>query len=179
MADIHLWLKYSLIVTYADDTSSRIRAKFLADLIRMLEEDALNMLKFMASNGLVTNESKTALIIQNLKGEMSKNGIEINIGQSKVRSQHSAKLLGMKTQSDLCWSEHIHGRGGVISSLNQRLFTIMRLNNSLNKKSLTKVADSLFNSKIRYGLQLLGKVKMSNAETQNQDLQAIQKAKTK
>ena len=145
----------------------------------MLEEDALNMLKFMSSNGLVTNESKTAFILQNMKGEAAKDGVEINIVQSKVKSQHSAKLLGMKTQSDMCWTEHIHGRGGVISSLNQRLFTIMRLNNSLNKKSLVKVADSLFNSKIRYGLQLLGKVKMSNSETQNQDLQAIQLVQNK
>ena len=50
----------------------------------------------------------------------------------------------------------------------------MRLNNTLNKKALIKVADSLFNSKIRYGLQLLGKVKMSNAECQSQDLHEIQ-----
>ena len=55
----------------------------------------------------------------------------------------------------------------------------MRLNNSLNKKALIKVADSLFNSKIRYGLQLLGKVKMSNSESSNQDLQDIQLVQNK
>ena len=74
-------------------------------------------------------------------------------------------------QNDLNWNEHIHGKGGIIPSLNRRLFTIKRLNNSLNKTSLIKVAESLFNSKIRYGLQLLGKVQMSNSESQNQDLQ--------
>ena len=66
-----------------------------------------------------------------------------------------------------------------ISSLNQRFFTIKRMSNSLDKKSLVKVADSLFNSKIRYGLQLLGKVKMSTTESQNQDLQAIQLVQNK
>ena len=50
----------------------------------------------------------------------------------------------------------------------------MRLNNSLNKKYLIKVTDSLFNSKIRYGLQLLGKVKMTSYEIQSQDLHEIQ-----
>ena len=55
----------------------------------------------------------------------------------------------------------------------------MRLNNSLNKKALIKVADSLFNSKIRYGLQLLGKVRMSTNESQNQLLQDIQLAQNK
>ena len=106
-------------------------------------------------------------------------GLKISIGQSKIESQNSAKLLGMNMQNDLTWTEHIKGKGGVISSLNRRLYTIMRLNNSLNKKALIKVADSLFNSKIRYGLQLLGKVKMSNAECQNQDLQQIQLVQNK
>ena len=44
----------------------------------MLEEDVVNVLKFMASNGLATNESKTVLILLNMKGEESNTGIEIN-----------------------------------------------------------------------------------------------------
>ena len=54
-----------------------------------------------------------------MKGEKSNTGIEINIGHSKVWSQSSAKLLGIKMQNDLKWTEHIHRKGGVISSLNQ------------------------------------------------------------
>ena len=127
----------------------------------------------------VTKQAMTALILLNVKGDDAKNGLEINIGQSKIQSQKSAKLLGMNMQNDLNWDVHIHGKGGIISSLNQRLYTIMRLNNSLNRKALIKVADSLFNSKIRYGLQLLGRVKMSNLECQNQDLQAIQLVQNK
>ena len=62
----------------------------------------------------------TALIILNMKGEEAKSGIEINIGQTKICSQKSAKLLGMNLQNDLNWSEHINGKGGIISSLNRR-----------------------------------------------------------
>ena len=80
---------------------------------------------------------------------------------------------------DLSWTQHINGKGGIISSLNQRLFTIKRLNNNIDKKLLVKVADSLFNSKIRYGLQLLGKVKLTSSDTQNQDLHAIQLVQNK
>ena len=114
-----------------------------------------------------------------MKGEAAKAGLEIQIGHAKIKSQTSAKLLGMKMQNDLKWTEHINGKGGIISSLNQRLFKIKRLSNSLEKKSLVKVADSLFNSKTRYGLQLLGKVKMSTTESQNQDLQSIQLVQNK
>ena len=38
-----------------------------------LEEDAANVLKYMASNGLVANANKTSLIILNLKNSDKKN----------------------------------------------------------------------------------------------------------
>ena len=50
-----LWLKHSKTVTYADDTMSSTSA-------RQLEEDAQNVLNVMASNGLVANPKKTALV---------------------------------------------------------------------------------------------------------------------
>ena len=37
--DLNLWLKYFFCITYADDTSSSVKAKLLTDLIKMLEED--------------------------------------------------------------------------------------------------------------------------------------------
>ena len=60
---------HSTGVTYADDITSFIRAKFLEELIEKLEYDAKCLLNFMASNGLVTNASKTALLILNKKGQ--------------------------------------------------------------------------------------------------------------
>ena len=82
--------KHSLIVTYADDTSSSIRAKLLALLIKMLEEYAQNILEYMASNGLVTIPSKTGLILLNVKSEIP---IEINIGSIKIVQQ----MIDMRT----------------------------------------------------------------------------------
>ena len=62
VADLQLWLKFVKATTYADDTSTSVSHKLLSRVKQMLEEDALNMLKFMASNSLVANASKTALI---------------------------------------------------------------------------------------------------------------------
>ena len=72
------------------------------------------------------------------------------------------------------WNEHLNGKGGVISSLNQRLFLLRRLKGQLNKKSPKKVADSLFTSKIRYGLQLLGKVRVTEKDPKQNDMDSIQ-----
>ena len=70
-------------------------------------------------------------------------------------------------------------KGGVINSLNQKIFMILRLRNSLNIKSLVKIADSIFTSKIRYGVQLLGKVRLNESDPTNNDLKAIQVVQNK
>ena len=85
----------------------------------------------------------------------------------------------MTFENSLKWSEHIYGTGGLLASLNQRLFYIRRLKNSIGEKALLKISNGLFISKIRYGLQLLGKVRMSTSEPLNQDLEAIQKCLNK
>ena len=131
----------------------------------------------MASNGLVTNPSKTAFIIINLKDEQEAK--EIKIGNALVKRDKSAKLLGMTFQDNLKWSQHINGKNGTISALNQRLFVIRRLKSSLSKKALCKVADSIFNSKIRYGLQLMGNDRFNSEDPQNQDILSLQKLQNK
>ena len=106
---------------------------------------------------------KTAFLLLNAKQE-SENVKQVKIGEVLIENQANTKLLGMKFEETMTWKEHIHGKGGILNSLNQRIFLLRRLNNQLNKKAMTKVADSIFNSKIRYGLQLIGKVRIENEE---------------
>ena len=133
----------------------------------------------MASNGLVTNESKTALLYLNLKTKANDDETNIKIGDTIINRQSHAKLLGMTFQDNLSRQEHIRGKGGLIASLNQRLYIIKRLGNAVDKKSLIKIADSLFNSKVRYGIQLLGMARLKNDDVQNEDLLCIQKIQNK
>ena len=76
----------------------------------------------------------------------------------------------MRFKENKKWNEHIHGKGGVIASLNLRLFLIRRLKGQLNNQSLRKVSEAIFISKIRYGLQLLGKVRVSPNDPLQGDL---------
>ena len=66
-----------------------------------------------------------------------------------------------------------------LSNLNQRLYVLRRLKNFVNPKALKKVADSIFTSKIRYGLQLMGRIRWNEQETIHGDLLAIQKIQNK
>ena len=60
------WLRHSLALTYADDTSTSVKGKTIEEVLQKLEEDAGLILKFMASNGLVANPKKTTFMV--LKG---------------------------------------------------------------------------------------------------------------
>ena len=56
---------------------------------------------------------------------------------------------------------------------------IKRLKNHINSKSLVKVVDGFFTSKINYGLQLYGKAKLTEEDTTNGELETIQKVQNK
>ena len=92
--------------------------------------------------------------IETQKHSEKQNPIEIWIGKAKITKDTDAKLLGIQFNEKQDWSTQIYGKGGVLSSLNQRLFLIRRLRNKVNKEALLRISDSLFNSKIRYGVRL-------------------------
>ena len=130
------------------------------------------VLRYMASNGLVANPKKTAFLIVN--GKKVDPNISVKIGDESVQRVSSACLLGIKFQDNLQWQTQIYGKGGLISSLNSQLYIIRRLQSHLSKKAVLKVVDGLFTSKIRYGLQLYGRVRTSTTDPECAEFRAIQ-----
>ena len=178
-ADLEEWTNHSSISTYADDTCSSCHGKSQEEVMEKLEEDSKNILQFMASNGLVANESKTVFMMLNSKisaGEISR---KIMICNSEVTESTSSKLLGVTIDNDLKWKGHIYGKGGVLSSLNQRLMTIRRLSNHIHQHKLKEIADSIWLSKLRYGLQLFSEVRTENVQPTSQIMKELQKAQNK
>ena len=100
--------------------------------------------------------------------------MSLKIGKDVIEPEDHAKLLGITFDNNQKWNSQIQGNDGVISSLNQRLYMLRRLNNFVSKQALSKIADSKFTSKVRYGLQLLGKIRWSVQDPQQGDLQDIQ-----
>ena len=160
---------------------TRTTAKNKAELISRMEEDASSILRYMASNCLMGNASKTYLVVLNLKKENTDplNPIKIKIGGVYVSQTSQAKLLGITFNEKQNWNTQIQGTGGLVSALNQRLFVIKRLKNHIGHQSLNKLVDGLFTSKINYGLQLYGKVRWTANDPINKDLKAIQQVQNK
>ena len=141
-----------------------------------LEEDAEEILKFMASNGLVANPSKTTLIVMNKKGEQP---MKVKVGETYVKQEHTAKLLGVQVDDEMGWKEQVLGKGGVISALNQRTHLIRRLRNHITPEKLRRIVDSLWTSKLRYGLQLWATVRMEDMDSRKSIIVEVQKAQNK
>ena len=64
-------------------------------------------------------------------------------------------------------------------ALNKRLFAIKRLANHIPRKSLKNIADSLWTSKMRYGLQLCAKVRLNGEESEDGNMKMLQIAQNK
>jgi hypothetical protein len=128
-----------------------------------LEEDAENVLSYMASNRLVANAAKTTYLLSNPRRDGPATS-SVQVGGVSVEESPSEKLLGFTLSNDLSWSEHVHGKGGLLTQLNQRLFLISRLSSFVYKERLKVVADGLWMSKLRYGLPIFGSLRMSENE---------------
>ena len=177
VSDLQDWLKHSTAPTYADDTTTGTSTDTIEETLSRMEEDAGLLLKYMASNGLVANADKTSFLVLNCK--KSEETMKLRIGEDWVERETSAKLLGVTFDDSQQWKSHIHGKGGLLSSLNSRLYIVRRMKNHLSKKAILKIVDGLFTSRVRYGLQLFGNVRTKSAETECADLKAIQLVQNK
>ena len=146
--------------------------------MQKLKEDANNILNYMASNGLVANETKTVFMILNMNSQekLKKEFEHIQIGKDLVKRSDSTKLLGIKLDDNQKWSTHIDG---LIGDLNKRTFTIRRISNQIPQNKVINVVHSLWMSKLRYGLQLCNKVRMTQVEASCQNMKAVQLSQNK
>ena len=145
-----------------------------------LEEDANSVLQFMASNGLIANESKTEFLVLNEKGPVTQLLKSIQVGEVEVQRTYSTRLLGAIIDESQDWTDQLNK---LKASLNQRLFTIRRIARHIPRNKLISIVHSLWMSKLRYGLQLCIKVRLTEEPnsgvlkslqiTQNRMLRAI------
>ena len=180
-ADMELWLKSSHLTNFADDTTTDNKGVEAITIKQNLEEDARNVLEFMASNGLVANQAKTEFLLLNEKNTPSLRLSHIQVGEALIPRTKSTKLLGVYVEESQEWNDHFKN---LKSSLNSRLFMIRRISRRIPKSKIMGVVHSLWVSKLRYGLQLCTKTRLNDSDpipaclkslqmTQNRMLRAI------
>lgn len=178
-ADMEEWVDHSTVFNYADDTSSSCADKSLDRIQEKLENDAGKILCFMASNGLVANPKKTVYMLLGRNRKEREIIHTIKVGDSLITNSPHSKLLGVTVDEEQCWKEQFCGKGGLISSLNSRLFAIRRISRQIPFKHKKKLINSLWMSKLRYGLQLCSTVRSSEEERKTSNMKLAQLAQNK
>ena len=74
--------------------------------MKKLEEDATNILEFMASNGLVANPTKTVFMMLNNKRQENDGKRKITVGDHQIQESKSTKLLGMAVNNNQKLKSH-------------------------------------------------------------------------
>ena len=107
-SDMELWLKHSGLFNFADDTTTDSKGKVKADIKKKLEEDANTVLSFMASNGLVANQSKTEFLLLDEKNNSEPSLTEVRVGNATINRTDHTKLLGIQIEESQEWNKHIN-----------------------------------------------------------------------
>ena len=111
-----------------------------------------------------------------IMGDNTSNEANVKIGEKTIMQSRTSKLLGMDMDSDQKWKTHFNG---LVTALDRRLFQIRRVAGHISGKGLKKVADSIWTSKLRYGLQLCTEVRTDESQKKNTDMIRVQKAQNR
>ena len=96
IGDLELWVSSAIIKAYADDISSYVSDKELGAALKKLESDADKIVRFMSSNYLVVNPSKTGFLIIRSSKHSTTEHQTIQVG---------GKKLGKNNQKN-CWASN-------------------------------------------------------------------------
>ena len=167
--DLNLYLTRGQLCNFADDTSNVCSADTMEEVKEKLTKDSDEMIKFTTSNNLVINCDKTAFICNKSN---PKNPETITVGKDIITATQSTKLLGIEVAGDLTWTAHVEE---LKKKLRQRMGILRRLKYSLPPRALSQVAEAIFTSKIRYGLALYCRPRISENDQSNGTLKQITK----
>ena len=175
-ADMELLLTTSHSFNFADDTTTDNKSNDKEEIKSRLEADARNVLAYMASNGLVANQSKTDFLLLNKKQASNHPLKEIRVGDTTIiRTQHT-KLLGIQIKESQEWNVQLKS---LTSSLNQRLDIIRKMSRHIPQCNLMNIVHSLWVSQLRYSLQLCTKVQLTYEERKPALMKSLQRTQNR
>jgi len=169
---MELWTRHANIRGYADDTASSVSATTEDEVITKLEEDADQILRYMASNYLVANAKKTGFLL--ISRTRSSSQQSIKIGTESVLESDAHRILGLTVNNRLTWKDHVYGQGELLSSLNQRIGALKRLSFHVPSKYLAQIAQAIVVSKVRYGIGIYGAVRVHETDPLPESLKDLQ-----
>ena len=139
--DLFFFIEKSKIANFADDNTCYAVENNNPLLLKTLEEETNEILKWFCFNEMKSNDDKCHLLIANNdKGY-------ITLGGNKIKAEDSVDLLGLKIDKDLTFKDYIIKK---IIKANHKFHALTRVSKFMTKEKLKIVMKTFIISQFNY-----------------------------
>ena len=153
--DLHSIIKFCTTRHFADDTNLLIKNKSLKQLKKRLNFDLRNLCKWLKSNKISLNTSKTKLIIFRHPNKKINYDLKVKIDGKKLLPSEYVKYLGVLIDQHLNWSNHIDIIAGKLS---RSVGMLSKVRHYVNEPTLRMIYYGIFSSTLTYAAQIWGQI---------------------
>ena len=144
--DFFFFIPKASVHNFADDNTLASFASTLKELLPILESECEAAINWLHNNKMIVNPDKFQVILLDKRGSDNTN-IELKIGNEKIKSTSSVKLLGVHIDDKLNFNHHINK---LCKSAGNQLNALTRLKSFLGLKERVVLVNSFIYSNFDY-----------------------------
>ena len=151
--DLHKAIKNSDVHLFADDTNLLYSNKSLKKINKHINQDLSFLSKWLRSNKISLNTSKTEIIIFRPKRKTIQKHLNFRISGQQIKTITHVKYLGIHLDQHLDWNLNMTT---LQSKLNRAIGLLSKIRHYVPKFLLRTLYFTLFNSHLIYACQVWG-----------------------
>ena len=138
-----MFISYSQIRNYADDTTLYVTEQDIEQVIKTLEQDVVITREWLKNNYMKLNEEKCNLI------NFSKSNINtsLKIDNTTIKPSKEQKLLGISVDKNLSFKGHVES---LCKKASQKLHALSRISNYMDDRQVKQTMNVLILSQFSY-----------------------------
>ena len=141
LCDMFFAMKDIDFASYADDNTLYVSSDSIEGVIRILENNSINLFKWFSDSMMKANKDKCHLMVS------SNEHASMKLDNIEIKNSNCEKLLGVKIDSKLNFKEHLDG---IIKKASRKINTLSRIAPYLNIGKRRLLMNSFFTSQLNY-----------------------------
>ena len=151
--DLKQSITFSKVHHFADDTNILYCSKSLKDINRKINYDLARLVKWLRSNKISLNVSKTEIVLFRSPNKQITKKMNFRLSGQKIKISKSTKYLGVILDENLNFKQHLTN---LKNKLNRENGILAKLRHFIQKDVLRTVYFAIFDSHLRYASQVWG-----------------------
>ena len=157
--DLHVAIKYSKTYHFADDTNLLNKNKSLKQLKKHLNLDLRSLCKWLKSNKISLNASKTELLVFRHPNKKIDYDLKLKIDGKRLIPSKFVKYLGVLIDPHLNWSYHVDS---LAIKLSRATGMLSKVRHYVSAETLRKIYYGIFSSLLGYCSIIWGQTSNKN-----------------